>query len=136
MWKWTTDPATGTVREEQCDDRPGEFPRVDDRLTGRTSGHGHLTSGTALVRYDLSSHTATAHGFGPGRRAGEAAFAPADGTPGGPGRLLVNVYDAATDRSDLGVLDAGHLAAPPVATIHLTARVPFGFHGDWLTGGA
>lgn len=26
LWKWTIDPATGTVREEQCDDRPGEFP--------------------------------------------------------------------------------------------------------------
>ncbi|KOV66211.1 carotenoid oxygenase family protein [Streptomyces sp. MMG1121] len=132
LWKWTVDPATGTVHEEQCDDRPGEFPRVDDRLTGLAAGHGHLTSGTSLVRYDLSSAVATAHDFGPGRTPGEAAFAPADDTPGGPGWLLTYVYDAATDRSDLVVLAADDLAAAPVATIHLPARVPFGFHGNWL----
>lgn len=132
LWKWTVDPARGTVREEQVDDRPGEFPRVDDRLTGLDSGHGHMTSGTALVRYDLATGAATAHDFGPGRTPGEAAFAPADGTPGGPGWLLTYVHDAATDRSDLVVLDAGDLAAPPVATVHLPARVPFGFHGNWL----
>ena len=78
LWKWTIDPAAGTVREEQCDDRPGEFPRVDDRLTGRAAGHGHMTSGTSLVRYDLSSGAVTAHDFGPGRTPGEAAFVPAD----------------------------------------------------------
>ncbi|MGW3669236.1 carotenoid oxygenase family protein [Streptomyces sp. NPDC005141] len=26
LWKWTIDAATGTVREEQCDDRPGTSP--------------------------------------------------------------------------------------------------------------
>jgi carotenoid cleavage dioxygenase-like enzyme len=94
-----------------------------------------MTSGTCLVRYDLSSGAVTAHGFGPGRTPGEAAFAPADGTPGGPGRLMTYVYDAATDRSDLAVLDADDLTAPPVAVIHLPARVPFGFHGNWLADG-
>ncbi|MGW5429323.1 carotenoid oxygenase family protein [Streptomyces sp. NPDC004059] len=135
LWKWTIDTVAGTVREEQIDDRTGEFPRVDDRLTGLAAGHGHMTSGTCLVRYDLSSGAVTAHDFGPGRTPGEAAFAPVDGTPGGPGRLMTYVYDAATDRSDLAVLDADDLTAPPVAVIHLPARVPFGFHGNWLADG-
>ncbi|WP_434088793.1 carotenoid oxygenase family protein [Amycolatopsis mediterranei] len=30
------------------------------------------------------------------------------------------------------MLDAGDLAAPPVATVHLPQRVPAGFHGNWL----
>jgi carotenoid cleavage dioxygenase len=30
------------------------------------------------------------------------------------------------------VLDAQDFAGEPVATIHLPARVPFGFHGSWL----
>jgi carotenoid cleavage dioxygenase len=42
------------------------------------------------------------------------------------------VYDAATDRSDLVILDADQLAQPPVAIIHLPRRVPSGFHGNWL----
>ncbi|WP_370466759.1 hypothetical protein [Streptacidiphilus sp. PB12-B1b] len=33
-WRWTIDLTTGTVREEQVDDRQAEFPRIDDRLAG------------------------------------------------------------------------------------------------------
>ncbi|MEU9443717.1 carotenoid oxygenase family protein [Streptomyces sp. NPDC048304] len=132
LWKWTVDPAAGTVREEQIDDRPGEFPRVDDRLTGLTATHGHVTCDNTLVRYDLTTGAVTAHDFGPDRTPGEAAFAPADDAAGGPGWLMTYVYDAGADRSDLVVLDADDLAAGPVATVHLPARVPFGFHGNWL----
>lgn len=132
LWKWTVDPATGTVREEQLDDRPGEFPRVDDRLTGLATTHGYVTCGNALVRYDLTTGAVTAHDFGPHRTPGEAAFAPADDTAGGSGWLMTYVYDAGTDRSDLVVLAADDLAADPVATVHLPTRVPFGFHGNWL----
>jgi carotenoid cleavage dioxygenase len=42
------------------------------------------------------------------------------------------VYDAATNGSDLVILDADNLAAPPTATIRLPRRVPTGFHGNWL----
>ncbi|MFI8458712.1 carotenoid oxygenase family protein [Kitasatospora sp. NPDC085464] len=75
------------------------------------------------------------------RTPGEAVFVPAGtGTPvgpgagsaGSPGWLMTYVHDARTERSDLVVLAADDLAAPPVATVHLPARVPFGFHGNWL----
>lgn len=89
-------------------------------------------AGGALIRYDLHAGSSTAHEFGPGRVPSEAAFAPADQHPGGDGYLMTYVYNAATDRSDLTILDGADLAAPPVATIHLPARVPYGFHGSWL----
>jgi carotenoid cleavage dioxygenase len=49
-----------------------------------------------------------------------------------PGWLLTYVYDAGAGSSDLVVLDAQNVAAPPVATVHLPQRVPAGFHGNWL----
>jgi carotenoid cleavage dioxygenase-like enzyme len=135
LWRWTLDLATGTVSEEQLDDRQAEFPRIDDRLAGLPARHGHASTGGpggAVHRYDLLTGEVSSHVFGPGRVPGEASFVPADDRPGGPGWLMTYVYDAATDRSDLVVLDADRLTAPPVATIHLPRRVPAGFHGNWL----
>ena len=45
------------------------------------------------------------------------------------------VYDAARDASDLVIIDA-HDFGRPVATIHLPARVPQGFHGNWIPDSA
>lgn len=141
LWRWTIDPAAGTVREERLDDRAAEFPRVDDRLTGLDARFGHASVAEspgsepvagALLRYDLHTGAVTSHEFGPGRIPGEAAFAPADDRPGGDGWLMSYVYNAATGTSDLVILDAGDLTAPPVATVHLPVRVPYGFHGNWL----
>ncbi len=46
--------------------------------------------------------------------------------------MLAFAYDPARDGSDLLVLDASSFTAPPVATIRLPQRVPFGFHGNWI----
>ena len=40
------------------------------------------------------------------------------------------VFDPATRRSDLTLLDAGTMET--VAAIHLPDRVPNGFHGNWV----
>jgi carotenoid cleavage dioxygenase-like enzyme len=141
LWRWTIDLAAGKVAEEQLDDRPCEFPRIDDRLAGLDTRYGYavtgphqaVQSGTGTVlRYDLHAGGVSQHDFGPGRIPGEAAFAPADGRRGGAGWLMCYVYDAATGTSDLVILDAADLAAKPAATIHLPRRVPYGFHGNWL----
>jgi carotenoid cleavage dioxygenase len=59
-------------------------------------------------------------------------FVPAAGGGEDDGWLMGYVYDAATDRSDLEILDAHDFGAPPVATVHLPCRVPYGFHGSWI----
>lgn len=143
LWRWELDLDSGKVIETQLDDTPCEFPRVDDRLAGMDSRFGHVTvsdtpnigtglSHSYLIRYDLQTGNAMRHELPAGRVANEASFAAADDTPGGPGWLLSFVYDASTDKSDLVILDAQDVVAPPVATIHLPRRVPFGFHGNWL----
>jgi carotenoid cleavage dioxygenase len=48
------------------------------------------------------------------------------------GWVLAYSYDTATHRSDVVILHAQDFTAAPVATIHLPARVPFGFHGNWI----
>ncbi|MGW1889191.1 carotenoid oxygenase family protein [Streptomyces sp. NPDC002004] len=140
LWRWTVDPVAGTVAEEQLDDRPCEFPRIDDRLAGLDASYGHVTDAGdpaqsrrgAVIRYDLHTGARAVHEFGPGRTPGEAAFVARPGAPDGAGWLLTFVHDATTDRSDLVVLDAMHPSDPPVATVHLPWRVPHGFHGNWL----
>ncbi|QHC26499.1 carotenoid oxygenase family protein [Streptomyces sp. GS7] len=141
LWRWTIDLASGTVAEEQLDDQAGEFPRIDDRLAGQPVRFGHVSAGEspgtgpipgALLRYDLETGAVVRHDFRPGRTPGEAAFAPADDRPGGPGWLITYVYDVTTDTSDLVILDAEDISADPVATVRLPRRVPYGFHGNWL----
>jgi carotenoid cleavage dioxygenase len=141
LWQWEVDLDTGTVLERQLDDRPGDLPRVDDRLTGLPARRGWITSmpgpddpvaGGAITLYDLPAGTARTHRLTGGRVPSEAVFAPADDRPGGPGWLLTYVYDPARDASDLVVLDPDRPEDEPVAAVHLPARVPYGFHGSWL----
>jgi carotenoid cleavage dioxygenase len=39
--RWIVDLADGKVRETRLDDHPQEFPRIDDRLTGRSYRYGY-----------------------------------------------------------------------------------------------
>lgn len=48
------------------------------------------------------------------------------------GWIMAYVYDKSTNKSDVVIVHAQDFSAPPVATIHLPGRVPFGFHGNWL----
>jgi carotenoid cleavage dioxygenase len=141
LWRCTIDLATGTVTEEQLDDRPTEFPRVDDRLTGLPTRHGyavstdipgHLTTSPAVIRYDLRTGTAASHELPVGHIPGEAVFVPVDDQPDGIGWLLTLVYNPERDATDLTILDTGDIAAAPVARVHLPRRVPYGFHGNWI----
>jgi carotenoid cleavage dioxygenase len=137
--RWTLDPARGSLAVDVLNDRGQEFPRIDERLTGRPHRYGYgaafgegVAHGPAL-KHDLVEGTTEAHEFGPGRVSLEPVFVP---RPGGgaedDGWVMAYVYDATTDRSDVVVLDAQDFAGPPVATVHLPVRVPFGFHGSWL----
>lgn len=143
LHRWTIDPAAGRVDERQLDERAAEFPRLDERLAGRRNRYGLATEitggagldGAGLLRYDLDRGTVERHDVGAGRMAGEGVF-----VPGGPGEdegwVLSVVYDRETDRSDVLVIDAADFTGPPVATVHLPVRVPFGFHGNWIPAGS
>ena len=91
---------------------------------------------TAVRKHDLVGGTTVEVDLGPGRIASEMVFVPAGGAAGeDDGWLMGYVYDAARDLSDLVILDA-HDFGHPVATVHLPARVPQGFHGNWIPDSA
>jgi carotenoid cleavage dioxygenase-like enzyme len=141
LHRWTIDLAAQKVSEEGLDDRPVEFPRVDERRAGLTHRYGYAVSNAAnvgdqpaqLVKYDLATGRAEVHDFGPGRLPGEGVFVPAsESSAEDEGFVMLYVYDAARNGSDFVVLDASAFSRPPVASVHLPQRVPFGFHGNWI----
>jgi carotenoid cleavage dioxygenase len=139
LWSWTIDLQTGTVTEHQLDDRAVEFPRIDDRRATLPARYAVSVGDSSLVRYDLSTGDAVEHRFGtpesPGGP-GEAVFVPSTSGPAdeSSGWYLGYVYDPARDGSDLVIIDASDFAAQPVARIKLPQRVPYGFHGNWISG--
>jgi len=139
LWSWTIDLQTGTVSERQLDDRAVEFPRIDDRLATLPARYAVSVGDSSLVRYDLSSGAAVEHRFGTAESPGgpgEAVFVPSTSGPAdeSSGWYLGYVYDPARDGSDLVIIDASDFTAPPVARIKLPHRVPYGFHGNWISG--
>jgi carotenoid cleavage oxygenase len=144
--RWTIDLAAGKVIEERLDDRPQEFPRVDDRVVGRRHRYGYAShfgiddegiQFGGLVKHDLKAGTTEARSFGRGAKAGEGVFVAASDKAGeDQGWVLSVVYDEGRNASDLVVLDATDFTGPAVATVHLPERVPFGFHGSWVPDGA
>jgi len=143
LWEWTLNLATGAVTETQLDDHPGDFPRIDDRLVGLPARHGYFAGLRAdtspnfsaeIHKIDLATGSLTTHGFGgDGVHVFEPVFAPAGPDAGeDEGFVIVLSHDDGTDITTLNVLDAGDIAAEPVARVHLPQRVPFGAHGSWL----
>ena len=137
MWRWTIDLTTGTVEERQLDDRPVEFPRIDDRLAGLPARYSIAVGDGSLLQYDLETGAAQEHQFGDDTNRGEpgeAVFVPANSTVDErAGWYLAYVYDPVREGSDLVILDASDITAEPVARVRLPHRVPHGFHGNWVT---
>jgi carotenoid cleavage dioxygenase len=143
LWRWTIDPSSGAVREEQLDDLGADFPRVDDRRVGLAARYGYvmgLMPGTSsltydryLYRYDLENGTRQRHDLGEGWHAGEPVFAPrSPDAAEDDGFILAIAHDQSAGESWFVVLDARDFAGPPLAKVKLPRRVPYGAHGAWL----
>ena len=147
LFRWTFD-LTGqsnTMKEEQLDDRAGEFPRFDERFCMSDYRHGWIVSGNVTIagqrrqegitHYDLAKGSNVTYTAGEDDRFGEPVFVPrsADAAEG-DGWILATIYRSDEGRSDLAVFEATDIAKGPVALAHLSSRVPAGFHGNWRQG--
>ncbi|HEX2039997.1 MAG TPA: carotenoid oxygenase family protein [Acidimicrobiales bacterium] len=140
--RWTIEPSSGKVRQEVVDDAPQEFCRVDDSRLGSPHRYGYTIGvgrdlpyeDTRVYKHDFRTGARDVHDFGPGRHPGEFLFVGdpdrADEEDGG--WLLGLVHDDASNRTSLAVLDAQDVPGPPVATVHVPRRIPYGFHGCWM----
>jgi carotenoid cleavage dioxygenase-like enzyme len=135
LYQWRFNLVTGAVREEMLDDVPTEFPRVNENFLGRQTRYGYaLKMGEGLIKYDFSNGKSQTHEFGKGRSGGEAVFAPRpDATTEDEGWLITFVHDTREDTSELVVVNAQDVNAEPVARVLIPQRVPYGFHGAWVS---
>jgi carotenoid cleavage dioxygenase len=136
MARFTIDLVADKVREDRFDDHSQEFPRIDERFTGRRHRYGYSVGihdggpGDAVLRHDLAAGTTQVRNLGAGREASEFCFVEHENTTGeADGVLMGYVFDQARGASDLVLLDAETLE--DVAAVHLPVRVPAGFHGSW-----
>ncbi|MFG3009838.1 carotenoid oxygenase family protein [Streptomyces cinerochromogenes] len=154
--RWTVDPDRGRVRQRVLDDRPQEFPRVNEALVSRRHRYGYSaacaeftlaylspdgnppdrTFSNALIKHDLLRGTTLLHRLPRGAAAGEAVFVPRDPADHraaeDDGYALAYVYDPDRRATDLVILAAQDFTGEPVARVHLPGRVPLGFHGSWI----
>jgi carotenoid cleavage dioxygenase len=138
----TIDPAAGTATLTRLDDLGLEFPRIDDRLTGRphrylsVAGRSdapgvRLGEHDQLHQYDMQAGTSTV--FTADAALGEVVFAPrVGGTDELDGYYLSIGTSTSSDDSALYVFDAADITAGPVCTVAMPQRVPNGLHGTWF----
>ncbi|MEW9548509.1 carotenoid oxygenase family protein [Nonomuraea sp. NPDC050783] len=152
--RWRLDPATGKVTATRLDDRAQEFPRIDERRTGRPHRYGYTAVArdindvvspaeteledlpdeafdNTLIKHDLVRGTQETRRFGRGAYVGEPVFVPA-GEAEDDGYVMTFVNNPDRGAADLVIVSAQDFTGAPVATVHLPARVPLGFHGSWL----
>lgn len=143
LHRWTINLKTKSMRDELVNDRAQEFPRVNPNVECHKHRYGYAVEAAYgsslefgnLLKHDLQSGTTQVHDVGAGRHAGEGIFVPASNNSGeDEGYVLSVVYDEATDKSDVIVIDAQRFSDKPIATIHLPTRIPYGFHGNWVNG--
>ncbi|MGD0602491.1 MAG: carotenoid oxygenase family protein [Streptosporangiaceae bacterium] len=142
LWRWNVDLRGETMHAEQLDDRPQEFPVVDERFKGCPCRYGLTTGmnpesapygGHSLLRHNLPSGTAEVHDFGQGNEAGDPVFIPRSAeTQEGDGWVMTIVRGLGSGARKLVVLDTADFSGDPVAEIWLPSVGPRGFHSTWL----
>lgn len=140
--RWELDPERRTVATTVIDDTSNEFPRHRGSLTAKPYRFGYCaspsvepTAGWPTIKHDLETGERREFDHGPGRAAGEPVFvARPDGTAEDDGWLVTYVHDIGAGTAEFVVLDAQEFDRRGyVARVPLPQRVPYGFHGNWVS---
>jgi len=146
--EWRLDLSTNEVVERNL--FPGdamEFPRIHPNLVGRKTRYTYAAayasaqgasdahkSTVGITKVDLDKRTIVKKFlYGPNKFGGEPVFVPkTNASSEDDGYLLTFVYDANANRSEFWVVNAASMTEI-VAIVPLPQRVPFGFHGLFVS---
>ncbi len=138
--RWVVNPTLRTCSTTVIDETPQEFPRHHGRLTAKPYRFGYCASpsptepGWPTLKHDLVTGERWVFDHGPGRSAGEPVFVSRNGsTAEDDGWLLTFVHDVPKGTAELVVLDAQDFSRREVARVELPQRIPYGFHGNWVS---
>jgi len=151
--RWTIDLRADRVRSARLDDRPQEFPRINESLVSRRHRYAYTASAAEmwrayeavdgacpdekltnyLVKHDMPRGSRQSHRFPRGAAVSEPVFVPRRGARDeDDGYVLSYVNDPDRGATDLVILSAQDFGGHPLARVQLPGRVPLGFHGSWI----
>ena len=137
---------TKQIKQEiisQDSNRTFEFPVINEQFTAHQNQYGYLASGKIfgafhhqISRINLHTGKTETYDFGRGQYCGEPIFVPKPDfsyrTNEESGWLMSLVYNEATDKSYIAILQADRVADGPLAKVHLEHHSPMSFHGHWF----
>jgi 8'-apo-carotenoid 13,14-cleaving dioxygenase len=138
--RWTLPVNSTRVVREVISSRFQEFPRLNETLVGQPYRYAYAVEftvdnqgGQSVLKHDLQSRQTVEHRLEAHRKPGEFVFVPrAASASEDDGWLIGYVYNLVTNLGEFHVLDAQQMGAPAQAIVELPARVPMGFHGNWV----
>ncbi len=138
--RWELDPDRRTSTTTVIDESANEFPRHRHSVGAKPYRYGYcaspvadMTSGWATLKHDLDTGDRRIFDHGPGRAAGEPVFVARGDDGEDDGWLVTFVHDLAADSAEFVVLDAQDFDRGYVARVPLPQRIPYGFHGNWVS---
>lgn len=122
----------------------GEFPRIDERRSGIKYNHGwyccnkkdaagNVHHAMGLAHYDLRNNVINTWYWNEEVQVSEGVFVASSlNSDEGDGWILVPVWYAKKNATELVVFNALEISQGPLARIILPHRIPDGFHGNWI----
>ncbi len=138
--RFVIDVEKATLREEALADLPGsvEFPTVHPHCVAHRHRYIYAAAGfnegryvlpNTITRTDTESGDTRSFTFSDTESVLEPVIAAKPGGGEEDTWILTVVYDDASQRSRLAILDGADLGAGPVASLHLEHHSPISFHG-------
>jgi len=157
LYRFVFDLETEVCSQEPLDVHPGEFPKINPHKLGLPSRYIYLSvfaedfvdpksaiGFTSVKKYDLLTGETSSIPFGHAAstitHGGECVFVPRTPTENeeqrlseDDGYLITYTHTNGAATSQLKVWNAKTMDPEPVCVVHLPQRVPFGFHGHYLS---